>query len=530
MSDPIHARRVWRVGSRCVIVGAVAVLAGPPAAQAGERPGGRSPARSFERVTPIPNATAAIPTTRGSRPFTVGGTDLGARGYTLDEHFVSGKANVYDWGPDGSASTPQVRTADAPYMTRIVVRRPRKPSRFSGNVWVELNNPSRAYDAEIEWPAVQEKFMRDGDIHVALTVKPISIAALKRFDAGRYARLSMANPLPPARQACGKLPDEPGYDENTSKLFENGLAWDVISQVGALLRQGGRGNPLHRYRVRRLFATGESQTGWYLNSYVANFASAARLAGGQPVYDGFVSVSGAGNPYPINQCATATGVGDPRSELPARHQPFMRVDAQTDVFVLEGSKWRRSDSDARNTRYRIYEIAGAAHGWGDLANFDVSQADIRAAGAQPLLYEGCGGPQSRWNSLPRQYIEPAMFANMERWVRRGERPPHGELLRLTDDGTAFQKDAFGNALGGVRSPYVDVPIATYLESTAGPVFCKYLGEQIDFGSAQLQRLYVTRHNYLARIRGATKRMLRTRFVEPADARQIVREASYARIP
>ena len=41
-----------------------------------------------------------------------------------------------------------------------------------------------------------------------------------RFDAERYGRLSMANPLPPDQQTCGTLPDDPNYDANLSKLYE----------------------------------------------------------------------------------------------------------------------------------------------------------------------------------------------------------------------------------------------------------------------------------------------------------------------
>ena len=112
-----------------------------------------------------------IPTTATSHPFVTGGVDLPAAGYRLDEYFVSGKANVYDWGPTGNASTPQVRTPDAPYTTRITVRHPVDSRRFSGNVWVELSNPSRNYDVDVEWGSVHSKFIRDGDIVVEVTSK-----------------------------------------------------------------------------------------------------------------------------------------------------------------------------------------------------------------------------------------------------------------------------------------------------------------------------------------------------------------------
>src|SRR4051794_20255731 len=60
---------------------------------------------STKKVTSvaIPKVTGPIPVTKNSQPFTVGGTDLKGHGYRFDEYFVSGKANIYDWGADGKA-------------------------------------------------------------------------------------------------------------------------------------------------------------------------------------------------------------------------------------------------------------------------------------------------------------------------------------------------------------------------------------------------------------------------------------------
>lgn len=155
-------------------------------------------------TTPIQKVEGPIPIKETSRPFTVRGTDLEQYGYRLDEYFISGEANVYDWGSHGNASTPQIKISNAPYKTRIIIRRPENLERFSGNVWLEMNNPSRGWDVEIQWPTVQKKVLRDGDIWVAVTVKPISLAALQRIDPERYAPLSMANPLPYDQQPYGK--------------------------------------------------------------------------------------------------------------------------------------------------------------------------------------------------------------------------------------------------------------------------------------------------------------------------------------
>jgi hypothetical protein len=122
--------------------------------------------------TAIPAVEGPIPVTATSTIFTTGGTVLEAHGYEIEEYLVSGTANVYDWGSDGAATEPQVATADAPYTTRMIVRRPANAADFSGTVWVELNNPSRGWDVEVQWPAIQDKVMRDGDIWVSMTAKP----------------------------------------------------------------------------------------------------------------------------------------------------------------------------------------------------------------------------------------------------------------------------------------------------------------------------------------------------------------------
>ena len=503
--------------------------------------------------------TANAAATAKSHSYTAGGTDLAAFGYRLDEYFISGKANVYTWGADGTALTPQVRTANAPYTTRMLIRRPTNPAKFSGNVWVELNNPSRGWDVEVEWPTVQEKVLRDGDIWVAITVKPNVIASLKRFDAVRYAPLSMANPLPAAQQACGTLPGDANYDENVSKLFENGLVWDIISQTGALVRSKTSTNPLRNYNVKYVFGTGESQTGFFLNTYAANFAQNAKLSNGKTVYDGLVSVSGAGRFTTINQCEPALepawlGVTnmpptDPRVQLPAKHMPFMRIDAQGDIFTLGAYLTRWSDSNSATAGLRNYEIAGAPHGPSWIVNYQPPAADTaKTAPSSPTPYAyGCVEPKA--NHLPRNYIESAMFANMERWASKGVRPPRQALFLGVDTTTgsqttffgetikaSFAKDAHGNVTGGVRSSYVDVPTATYFEwATAKPnaPYCWSFGHQDDFTSEQLQTIYgsvAPRQTYVADVKASVAKMLASRWLLPADAQQVIRQAELTPIP
>src|SRR3546814_5822557 len=63
------------------------------------------------------------------------------------------------------------------------------------------------------------------------------------------------------------------------------------------------------------------------------------------------------------------------------------------------------------------------------------------------------------NAAPQHhYVMQAALRALDRWVRTGEAPPIAERLQVSDSG-ALVLDAHGNARGGVRSPWVDVPTA-----------------------------------------------------------------------
>src|SRR6185437_12704014 len=136
-------------------------------------------------ATPMPKVTGPLPVTTDSRPFLAANRvlqplDLKKAGYVEEEFIVSGKANVYDWEADGSL---KVKTADAPYATRILVRRPANRSRFSGHVVVELLNPARRFDWAMMSGYVRDSLMERGDAWVGITM-PGSVASLAKFNAG----------------------------------------------------------------------------------------------------------------------------------------------------------------------------------------------------------------------------------------------------------------------------------------------------------------------------------------------------------
>ena len=184
----------------------------------------------------LPSVTGPIPVTAASYPLMASNklqvvVDLPKAGYVEEEFFVSGRANVYDWAADGS---PAIKTPNAPYTTRIMLRRPIDPRRFSGNVIVEIGNVGRGYDFSFSWGVSHDYFMESGDAWVAITYSPENVEALKTFDPARYASLSMANPTANERCAPGPGPNATA----TPAPPEEGLRGDRISAVGALLTAG----------------------------------------------------------------------------------------------------------------------------------------------------------------------------------------------------------------------------------------------------------------------------------------------------
>jgi len=283
--------------------------------------------------------------------------DLVSYGYVEEEFLVSGRANVYEWYHSGT-SPATVRTPDAPYTTRILVRRPTNPKRFSGNVIVELFNWARNYDNPWGgWAESHDYFLAHGDAWVGITVRPSSVVGLKTFNPVRYAPLSFANPLP-LSETC---PNPGGYPNNpSSPLTEDGLIWDIISQMGALMRSQASSHPMAGYKVDYVYAT--AATGGDLSAYVSAIHPLATLANGKPVYDGYV-IKCTGSPGRINQYEPKIPPDDPRCQLHV-NVPVIRVLTQGDIlgrgFHPDWSYlYRRPDSDKPGEQFRLYEVAGS---------------------------------------------------------------------------------------------------------------------------------------------------------------------------
>ena len=470
--------------------------------------------------TPVPRFTGPLPVTATSYPYGAANTllepmDLAAIGYVEEEYLVSGTANVYDWARTGDLT---VRHARAPYTTRILVRRPSDAARFSGHVIVEIMHNPFGQDFSLMWGWTHQGLIERRDAYVAISEFPSGIAALKRFDPVRYGRLSFANPDP--NEACGPLPMNQGrplFNVNNDNSMEEGLRWDAISQVGALLKSTVPNRPLAALTVERLLMTAQDNT---VITYITAIHRHARLASGQPVYDGYV-VKGYTRPYRIRRCAPALEAGDPRIIIRNVGVPVIHLQMEGDFpNVLET---RRDDSDAPGDPFRLYEIPGTAH-------FD--SAPYRR-GFPSVKDMSNGGYDSPIRTLPPDLLahtfvtpfpEPGVakcipevtteqpqlgwvmdtaFAHLSDWVRRGVAPPTYPRLEIEGLGTPQAKvklDHYGNGVGGFRTPYVDVPYATYHMHHDGTApLCRQFGWEERFDWTTMQAIHGSYKNFASKV-------------------------------
>jgi hypothetical protein len=484
-------------------------------------------------ATPVPQVSGPLPVSATSYPFGAADhqavpQDLSRIGYVEEEYLASGTANVYEWPGPGSA---RVRTPDAPYTTRVLVRRPAKASHFSGNVVVEILNPSNAFDLNIGWGLAQRQIVANGDAWVGVTGKPISIDALKNFDPVRYASLSMANPLP-LDDPSNCNPVRASFITPASRTTEDGLVYDITSQIGAWVRSDASSNPLtygkRRSPVDRVYDFGYSQTGSFEYDYINAIQPLVEESDGRPMFDGYI-VAVAGGRFigaaPINQCEPAPPAGDPRRQFKDEGTPIIHIMSQSDY--LTGIDGRRPDGDSRQDRFRHYEMAGAAHATPDELYYSAAPADIVKAG-RAVPPGACNeGPRSRF---PSSIFFDAALRNLDWWVRLGIAPPHAKPILVSGTPAAPVLDEFGNVQDGLRSPYLDVPTSTWFGSSTGPSFCGIAGHEVPFDSAQLNSLYRNHGAYVSQVTNDTARLVAGRFLTLPDGLRLIQEAAHADVP
>jgi hypothetical protein len=101
----------------------------------------------------------------------------------------------------------------------------------------------------------------------------------------------------------------------------------------------------------------------------------------------------------------------------------------------------------------------------------------------------------------------------------------------------FKTDEHGNTLRGIRTPFVDVPIATLTgadnkAAEGAPLisfFCSIFGETVPFSSEKLTELYPSRDDFVGKYRSATFETVQSGFLLLEDAINLIDAAEESNI-
>ncbi|MCH7790458.1 MAG: hypothetical protein IH940_13615 [Acidobacteria bacterium] len=126
------------------------------------------------------------------------------------------------------------------------------------------------------------------------------------------------------------------------------------------------------------------------------------------------------------------------------------------------------------------------------------------------------------------------------WANGGSTPPEGDPIEVADDegaddeGTVvIVRDEIGMAIGGVRNPLVDVPVAVVtgepyenVESSGGQFsgVCFLFGQTIPLDAETLTEMYGSADEYVAEFEVSADEAVEAGFLLPADAADLKEEA------
>jgi len=450
-------------------------------------------------AVPVPTVTGPITSPGGAFITPPSAIDLAAAGYVEEEFFVAGTASAHSpagaFTADGKWAATRGETA--PYKTRILVRRPTSAKKFNGTVVVEWLNVSGGVDAAPDYTFAHTLLLREGFAWVGVSAQYVGVEggaspigldlSLKAISPARYGSLS-----------------HPG----------DSFSYDMFSQAAAAIRTPSGPAPLGTLKPKRLLGIGESQSAFRLVTYVDAVHPLAR------VYDGFLIHSRGGGAAALAQ--------SPQPSAPVPTPAFIRTDLTEPVLIFEtetdlitlGYFPSRQD-DSRNVQ--LWEVAGTAHddAYGLSAGpNDPGPAALDTTYLPPVTsifgVLTCAKPI---NAGPQHYVYSAALARLHQWVKshRVRRRPMPRLQIDAGPPADIVRDTRGNALGGIRTPQIDVPIAVQSGLGQPPGgFCSIFGTAVPFDAPTLAQLYPSHAKYVAAVVKAARKAVRAQVLLRAD--------------
>jgi hypothetical protein len=251
---------------------------------------------------------------------------------------------------------------------------------------------------------------------------------------------------------------------------------EILAQAGALIKSPQ--SPIAALKLRKMILWGTSASSAMVVNYLPSH-KVFKLANMANIYDGFLPTMNGSTIAPVDV-------------------PIIQVPTQVEY---ENVATAAQDSDEPGKQFRVYEFAAMAH---------LDSRNTR----KRLTQEDCLQPLSE---LPIDAFASVALYHLLNWVDKGIVPPRAPRvimdLYTVNDGSLMQLDPYGNALGGIRSTYVDLPLFKYSmhnppnPATTGagsgrmqtPLLCFLSGWQTPIDAAVLKNKYGTPANYVQQV-------------------------------
>lgn len=426
------------------------------------------------------NYTITGPIKGGSHGWPYGAYfgDIQKLNYVEEEYFIEGTAKCYkpvgELTDDGEWTLET--TSDTSYKTRIIVRRPTDPAKFNGTVLVEWADMSNGYELSY---ADAQGIYENGFAYVSVTAQKLGADNLKKWDKARYDSLN---------------------------IHDDGLSYDIFTQAARAVspdRVKSGIDPMGGLDVKKLIAVGCADAGSRMLAYIN---------GVQPedhTFDALMPVVCGGQATDFNDNTKKRGVLV-RDDLSV---PVMVINSQSEALTYED--YRQSDTDV----FRSWEIAGAAHTQDRQTRFLRQKTDRDGMTDWEKIYE-----KYRSNEVNWLYTMDAAFLRAHEWITVGELPSIIAPIEIKN-GT-YALDEYGNVLGGVRLPEMEVPCARYVASPNEPA----TGYTIAFSTDELKKLYPKHENYVTAITEAAERAEDMGVILPYHTKEYTKMAETTSVP
>lgn len=320
-----------------------------------------------------------------------------------------------------------------------------RPRRDEDNSHVVVVEPTHPGNL---WPVrstTSEYLAHEG--HVSVTVNSSSSVVerlVKKADPERYADLS--------------VPSAPRIES------------EILHQVAVAIERGALG-----IEAPTILLSGYSNTGDKVRSYIDYFRHRY-----DDTYDGFL----------VGQTAVGTMPGP----IPDLRVPVIELQGERELIATlkrnpNGLTFRRPDGGL----FRLYEVPGMAH---------LDTSDPERLSFPPSI---CGIDTA--SSFPLDHVWANVLDALVKWTVDGKPAPAAPRIAFEEDGKTIRRDEHGNALGGMRLPWIEIPTSTmHTVSDRNPDYprarCDMIGPEFPFGPNKLKELYGSHREYMRRFKRA----------------------------